>query len=72
MELETHYSIEKIPSGYLGQCIEFPHIVTEAKSIDALNDEMNIVMDGYFEVDPKAIDTLKNHVGTGTYKIKKN
>ena len=66
------YHIEKTSNGYIGQCIQFPQIFTEAKTETALKKEMDIVLDGYFKACPQAHKTIKKSIGHGTYEIKKN
>ena len=65
------YHIEKTPSGYIGQCVQFPQILTEAKTKSELEKEMNTVLDGYFKVCPQAYKSIKKSIGYGTYEIKK-
>ncbi len=66
------YNIEKTASGYIGQCVQFPQIFTEAKTKEELKKEMDIVLDGYFKACPQAYKDIKKNVGHGTYEIKKN
>jgi predicted RNase H-like HicB family nuclease len=66
------YNIEKTSSGFIGQCVQFPQIFTEAKTETALKKEMDVVLDGYFKACPQARKMIKKNVGHGTYEIKKN
>ena len=66
------YNIEKTSSGYIGQCVQFPQIFTEAKTETALKKEMYVVLDGYFKACPNAYKAVKKSVGHGTYEVKKN
>lgn len=66
------YNIEKTSSGFIGQCVQFPQILTEAKTKAALKKEMDIVLGGYFEICPQAHKDIKKSVGYGTCEIKKN
>lgn len=68
----VQYNIEKTSSGYIGQCVQFPQILTEAKTESALKKQMGIVLDGYFKTCPQAYKSVKKSVGNGTYEIKKN
>ncbi len=66
------YIIEQTPDSFIGQCVQFPQILTEAKTKNKLKKEMSLVLDGYFTVCPQALETLKKNVGHGTYTVKKN
>ena len=72
MQDTVQYTIEKYVWGFIGQCVEFPQIFTEAKTKDALKKEMAMVLDGYFKAEPKAYKAIKKNVGYGAYIVKKN
>ena len=70
--MKITYNIEKIPSGFIGQSVQFPQIITEAKTKNTLQKEMNIVLEGYFKAYPQAHKSIKKSAGFGICEIKKN
>ena len=72
MQPIVHYIIEKHPSGFIGQCVELPQVITEADTEEGLRKQMKVILDGYFKAFPQAHETLKKSVGFGTYTVKIN
>ena len=64
------YRIEKIPEGYLAQCIEIPQIVAHAKTRPKLEKMFGAIVDGYLRAVPDALKGLNRTVGYATYEIK--
>jgi len=68
---ELNYKIEKIPSGYLGQCVEFPQVIVQAKTQPALNKKVGTAIEGYLKACPEIHKTLNKTIGYAKYEIKK-
>lgn len=58
-----NYKIEKTATSYIGQCIEIPSIVVQAKTKNDLNKKMHVAIKGYFMVCPDATKTLSQTIG---------
>lgn len=57
------YKAEKISKGYLGQCIEFPAVIVQAKTQNELKKKMGFALEGYFKAFPYEYKALKPIVG---------
>jgi len=68
---EFNYKIEKIPSGYIGQCIEIPQVIVEAKTQSKLDQKIGVALQGYIKACPGIHKTLNQTIGYAKYETKK-
>ncbi len=66
-----NYKIEKTATSYIGQCIEIPTIIAQAKTKTELEKKMGVAINGYFEACPDASKTLSQTVGFAKVDIGK-
>ena len=67
-----HYKIEKIQAaGFIGQCVEIPALIVQAKTESELGKKMDIATKGYFEACPEAYKMLTKPIGMGQVEIGK-
>lgn len=70
MQHQLNYKIEQTPSGYLGQCVEIPQIIAQAKTKTMLGKKMGVAIDGYLKACPQAHKALNKTVGYAKYALK--
>jgi len=66
-----HYKIEQIPAGFIGQCVEIPALIVQAKTQNDLNKKMDTATKGYFQACPEAYKTIAKTIGMGQVEIGK-